>query len=452
MHINGQLKRRANVLSALGSRLSALGSRLITCIKLTFFTVMVLLSSGVYSATEVYCGFCEYAARCDSCIARGNCSTAFQTFANTSQLFDRVFDYVSADPRRYLSESVGELLVKQNQNTPPVGVCNSQSVLVGESFYNFGDRLVTHYDLNRNYSLKPDCLPKIEPQGAYCVSIFRDDLKISLIGLSEIRPKDTGKTTTATITATVTAGGQPKAGVLVGFGVEVAANSGGHDHHSMLRPKGEISNSTGITDANGQVKIVFEAPHFAGTHYVAATCSGCPNANHEIDVKIPDLLQLTADTSGKGRYTLRGATPTHLENHWFTPAALNNLETLIDTFNDLGWKPVGVNDGSLIWGGSFDVPGAWRVGSNHDEHRTGEEVDISFAVGTNSESIERAYYELCKADTKKMPTTILWHDIPRDQGGKYAPHFHVRLTGVFTKGSAAGKSAPCSKDSDRKNS
>jgi hypothetical protein len=269
---------------------------------------------------------------------------------------------------------------------------------------------------------------------------------LSLAGLAETRPAQTGGVSTVTITAKVTSGGQPKAGVTVGLSVDVFENSGGHDHDNAARPKGQLMPEDGVTDANGEVKIVFQAPAFAGTHVVAASCIGCSSAtSHTIDVKVPGLVALRADASVPPTYTLRGSDDRHTSNHWFSASARMALIELIDVFNDLGWKPVGVNDAGLKWGGRFDIKGNWA--GSHAEHSIGEEVDLSFAVGTNAERINDAYDEFCVEKNVDMPSTILWHDIPLNQGGKYPPHFHVRLDGKYTNGRSAGKPAPCSRDS-----
>ena len=77
-------------------------------------------------------------------------------------------------------------------------------------------------------------------------------------------------------------------------------------------------------------------------------------------------------------------------------------------------------------------------------------VDISFAVGTDASKIKRSYDELCFSGKVDVPSTVLWHDIPRSAGGRYDPHFHVRLNGQYNTIPNVGKSAPCSRDSEKK--
>ena len=51
------------------------------------------------------------------------------------------------------------------------------------------------------------------------------------------RPAGTGGVSTYELIATVTENGNPLEGVAVTFGVDVMANTGGHDHHDASRPK-----------------------------------------------------------------------------------------------------------------------------------------------------------------------------------------------------------------------
>ena len=271
------------------------------------------------------------------------------------------------------------------------------------------------------------------------------------------RPKGTEgkdpKSSTHELIAKVTENGNPKAGVAVSFGVEVEANSGGHDHHDASRPKGEVKANSLTTDAKGEIKVTFQASQIAGKHVVAAVCSSCTNTSvtKNVDVKVPDLIPMQADSSVPPRYELAGNTSPvgvkHKGNHYFTASAKAYLLNLIDHYNSFAWQPVAVNDASIIWGGWFDIYSNWA--GSHAEHRIGEEVDLGFLVGTNASKIKRGYDEVCKDKKVEIPSTILWHDIPKP-AGKYDPHFHVRLSGSYTKGPSAGKYAPCESDSGTK--
>lgn len=225
-----------------------------------------------------------------------------------------------------------------------------------------------------------------------------------MTGPNETRPAATGGTSTIELTAKVTQGGSPKAGVGVSFSVVAEYASGGHASHSGMRPTGSIP-ASGTSDANGEIKLTYQAGAFSGKETIIATCSECNSkeARHIVAVEVKGLTQLEPDAVTPASYTLRGSTQAHPSSHWFSRSAIDALNTLIRLFNVLGWRPVGVNDASLSQGGSLDVPGRWVVGSNHAEHRIGEEVDISFAVGADAGKIKRAYDDICLNGKMDMP-------------------------------------------------
>jgi hypothetical protein len=172
--------------------------------------------------------------------------------------------------------------------------------------------------------------------------------------------------------------------------------------------------------------------------------------DHTFNVKVPGLINLPA---GKG-YVLGGNTSeagkNHLGNHYFTQDAIDNLKKFITTIAKFGWSPLAINDASLVWRGRFDIFANWT--SSHDEHRTGEEVDVSVEKFTDPKQVKNVYDEFCKKNQTEIPTTILWHDKPWNitPKPKYYPHFHLRLNGLYTGGGNVGKSAACSQDSFKK--
>ena len=238
-----------------------------------------------------------------------------------------------------------------------------------------------------------------------------------------------GKSTLELI-AKVTENGNPKAGVAVTFAVEVEPNSGGHDHHDASRPEGELLQDEDVTDVNGEIKLRFEAPEFAGTHVVAAFCSKCANTSvtKNINVKVPNLIELEGDYSRTAKYELIGSTPKHQGNHFFAPEALIALRKLLPIFAKYDWGVVGINDSSLKWGGRFDIAGRWN--GSHHEHLEGKEVDLSFykPFGTISEkNRQKVYDDLFESKGVGTPQ-VLWHLKDNPATPSYA-HFHVYLLG-----------------------
>lgn len=274
--------------------------------------------------------------------------------------------------------------------------------------------------------------------GAACVTLQWDtptSLALSLAGPVQTVPDKTSGASKINLMAKVTDGTGPKPGVQLSFTIDVKANSGGHDHDDTTRPKGTLSALQGVTDANGEVKITFTAPEAAGIHTITVTCTSCSPAkvNKEIQVKVPGLVEMLPDTAKPATYTLVGATGNHKSNHWFTANSVVTLGKVADAMFKTGWGAVGVNDGSLMWGGLFDIKGGWRP--SHHEHRVGTEVDLSV---TNPRKVtdqqkEKTYDMLCKKDNTGFSIQTLWH---QDDG--YPEHFHMYLDGTGLTSQAGG--------------
>lgn len=225
--------------------------------------------------------------------------------------------------------------------------------------------------------------------------------------------------------------------------MDVKPNSGGHEHaHDATREGGTVTPIQAVTNAAGELVVKFSAPKAAGIHTIKATCSSCSNkeVSKEIQVKVPGLIELGADTAKPARFVLVGATANHNSNHWFMPASTVSLGRIVEAMQKSGWGTVGVNDGSLVWGGLFDVAGDWQEKPNgHQEHRVGTEVDLSFFRPNpiSEDQKKRTYSELCKKDAVTLDVQTLWH---KDDGSRY-PHFHVYLDGNgLTKDAGRG---PC---------
>lgn len=217
----------------------------------------------------------------------------------------------------------------------------------------------------------------------------------------------------------------------------MTSNSGGHDH-DIHRPMGALSALQGVTDANGEFKLSFQPPEVSGTHTIKATCLSCSNspADKEIQVKVPNLVEMLPDTAKPATYTLVGATGNHKSNHWFTTSAGGVLQKVVDAMFRTGWGAVGVNDGSLVWGGLFDIKGSWTP--SHNEHRVGTEVDLSVTNPRNvtDEQKKKTYAELCKKNNTAFSIQTLWH---QDDG--YPEHYHMYLDGNGMSSEAGG--GPC---------
>lgn len=258
---------------------------------------------------------------------------------------------------------------------------------------------------------------------------------LSFAGYSETRPAGTGGTSTITFTAKTTSpNGQPKAGVSLSFSVDVKPNSGGHDHHSTIRPKGTLSPTQGVTNANGELAVTFSAPEFAGIHTIKATCPSCSNkeVSKEIQVRVSDLLPISpnppTDADGVFVYALTSVDKTHQGNgryhanqYYLTEQSRQNLRSMIAAFSAEGWGTVALNDASLYWGGRYDIESNWS--GSHRGHRQGREIDISFSRARNPVPVSKQnvfYKKFCEDKAVQIPLSILHHYVKN-------PHFHVYL-------------------------
>ena len=278
----------------------------------------------------------------------------------------------------------------------------------------------------------PSYFPTYDSGFGVCHASVEQTLSISSV--TEVRPAGTGGATTLQVTAKVMSGGQPKAGVVVTFTVDVTTKSGGHEHHDPVRPKGTLSKFSGTTDANGEVKLSFTATELAGIHTIKAICSSCSNteATREIQVKVPDLIAISPETprnaDGTFLYALTSVDPIHAGNgryhrnqYFLTQQSLINLTQLISEFASAGWGTVALNDASLYWGGVYDIEGNW--GPPHRGHRDGREIDISFTRAQNpvaSAKQKDVYKKFCETAGVNVPFSILHHFVR-------IPHFHVYL-------------------------
>jgi len=148
-------------------------------------------------------------------------------------------------------------------------------------------------------------------------------------------------------------------------------------------------------------------------------------------VKVPDLEPFEPD-EGTAKL-VGGRNEKHEERHYLTRQSIENLKVMIDAMNKFGWKPIGVNDAALPWGGLFDIEGKWLP--SHFDHGAGTAVDIR-TKGIALETRAASYKNQCSASkdpgalSNRLPTTkILWH-----KGS--AEHFHVYLEGAAPNGTA----------------
>ena len=251
--------------------------------------------------------------------------------------------------------------------------------------------------------------------------------QITLTGVAEGNPRGTSNWRELALTARVTVNGAPVAGKGVTYKLTAKAGPDGHNHGNLsAKPVGFIV--AGVTNAGGELKSAYIPSEFSGIYTVEASCDSCSNkATLDVAVRVPDLVELTADTDSPPAYTLVGETSAHTKNHFFTVHGREALRQLIDRMRVLEWLNPGINDGSIAWGGRFDIGAGW--GGSHAGHREGEEVDISFlrpsSIGPDLR--QKTFDDLKKGNLRESPQ-VLWHQFDNADTGSKA-HFHVYLLG-----------------------
>ncbi|PTU70348.1 hypothetical protein DBB33_13275 [Chromobacterium haemolyticum] len=244
--------------------------------------------------------------------------------------------------------------------------------------------------------------------------------------------------------------GKLLAGQAVKLSQTVEEDSGSHPKgkHTGPRPLGVLfQGSTALkadakgtlatplrTDEQGEIRLFFSAPEFAGIHRLKAECAqpACGSAEGTVTVKVPNLEAYTP-VAGTAQL-IGGRNEKHEERHYFTKQSIRNLNTMIDAMNRRDWKPVGVNDAALPWGGLFDIAGRWRP--SHFDHGAGSAVDLSTRdIRLNTKAA--VYKDQCSKSDKpdalsnRLPSTkILWHAGPP----KDVEHLHVYLEGSAPNG------------------
>lgn len=266
-------------------------------------------------------------------------------------------------------------------------------------------------------------------------------IALTPIEQSETRPARTGGVSTMDITAKVTSGGQPKSGVAVGFAVKVTDKSGGHDHSGTDRPNGTVSPAQGSTDANGEIKLKYVAPEVAGTYTITATCGSCSNAYavKVVEVKVPDLVNIfkLPFRDSQWAYPGIGQTTKHADQHYLTVAAATRMLDISRKFQKI-WPAapkLTLNDASLVWGGKFDISGAWEQNPRaHAEHRLGDNIDIRAnsapgAVPSNIRDVVVRWLRKTSRPKDDIPPEFVIDSVNPlwENPGNANEHFHLRL-------------------------
>jgi hypothetical protein len=160
-------------------------------------------------------------------------------------------------------------------------------------------------------------------------------------------------------------------------------SDGGHIHSGG--GYGSFRNTVSVTDGNGVASFRYDVGRGAQTVYPlflfewegfvasAATCNALRIAEEDDDY----------DWLGNGPgYVLIGATGSHPLNQYGKPDFNARLRALAAAYNDHWGLTLAYNDGSLKWGGIFDLPN--NYGNPHYEHNIGTSKDVRANGGAYS--------------------------------------------------------------------
>lgn len=186
------------------------------------------------------------------------------------------------------------------------------------------------------------------------------------------------------------------------------ANSGGHQHSGG--PIGSASPSQFVLAGPypQNKKVIYRAPAACGIIKIVWKFSSGDSDTDYVHIKVEGLEAL----SGSQSLILIGATSKHPDNHYGTTAMNTKLHSLADKFFAKFNVPIAVNDMSLVWGGLFDIDGAW--GGPHQTHREGRHADV------RSQTMDDTQKEFFRVEAQKLFSGVVL-EFP----GQTNEHWHL---------------------------
>lgn len=217
--------------------------------------------------------------------------------------------------------------------------------------------------------------------------------------------------------------------------LEAKRDSGGHHHgdNTVILRSGTINGQqvlTGNTGPNG-FQFEYKAPGVGGDIDINAICINGKNCTPQGPNQIwvgREGLETLRDSRF---YILVGDTPGHLDNHYLTPEAINQVYALTALYQIAKFSSdplLHLNDASLERGGVFDLAGNWTP--SHFEHCRGTEIDVR--ANDTLGAIPEWNYQIFERLAEQVGANAMF-EIPRDKDGNALHsrrHFHVRMTGV----------------------
>lgn len=211
---------------------------------------------------------------------------------------------------------------------------------------------------------------------------------------------------------------------LLGFDSAGASidSSFGHLHNTgAAKPIGALSNTSPNTGATGTAVVTYRPSQVSSPILIVAASAAADTARDTLYVGVPFLISLEQRASDSLIGQIASTRPGHhISNHWVIGAVATRINSVSDSLHAQfpEYKPHW-NDGSLRWGGKFDVGSNVWVGS-HVEHMMGRDVDLrtDHSPGITNDTIRK----MIKYFWQELGGTVY------DERNKpdVPPHFHLR--------------------------
>src|SRR5690606_8750968 len=190
----------------------------------------------------------------------------------------------------------------------------------------------------------------------------------------------------------------------------IVPESGGHTHftgnnepadgffweYDLTEPPSSprLPTYEGISDEDGLLRLWYTPGQIGSTERFEVTASVPPtfdepgysaSANHDIDIKLSELVYLAQGTGTSFIYADGGGCPHLVDDapgstyaHYLTPTMRDGVIELAVMYNANTGSNLSFNDASLPFGGRFDnESGGGRTSECHQSHRQGIDIDVN---------------------------------------------------------------------------
>ena len=186
-------------------------------------------------------------------------------------------------------------------------------------------------------------------------------------------------------------------------------NTGGHNHGGATTNSLAVGTNhptsfvlTGRWPQN--IRLIYRAPEVCGMNRIIATFHATGNViEKRAEVLHAGFFPISIIP---GVLHLKAPTPDHPSPYWATKEFAEKLHNMAVEYSRQTGKPITVTDGTLQWGGTFDLRGNWR--GPHHEHRNGGQADLRSRDMTESD--KKIFRSACaNAGITVLEESDHWH-------------------------------------------